>query len=388
MFINRSKLTSNIEESLKKNPIVCLLGPRQCGKTTLAREISKLIQPSTFLDLERDSDLVFLEHPQAFLESRRGLVVLDEIQRRPDLMPLLRVLADRDPSPCRFLILGSASLDLIKKSSESLAGRVRFVDMSGFSIEEVGPGRLLDLWQRGGFPKSFLAETSEESDRWREDFIRTFLERDIPQLGVHIPAETLRRFWSMAAHYHGQAWNASEIAASLSIAHTTSRRYLDLLTGAFMIRQLPPWFENAGKRVVKSPKIYIRDSGLLHTLLRVGSFDVLQGHPKYGASWEGFAMEQILSLAGERDAFFWSTYRGAELDLVLLKKGKRWGFEFKAGNAPRTTKSMRVAIDDLGIERLWIVYPGTQIYDLDDAISAIPLGEALRLPVVASSSGS
>jgi predicted AAA+ superfamily ATPase len=333
------------------------------------------------LDLERDSDQAFLSHPQSFLELRKGLVVLDEIQRRPDLLPLLRVLADREPAPCRFLILGSASLELIKHSSESLAGRVRFVDMSGFSIEEVGNERMRDLWQRGGFPKSFLAETLLDSVHWREDFIRTFLERDIPQLGVQIPAVTLRRFWSMTAHYHAQIWNSSELAASLSIAHTTSRRYLDLLTGAFMIRQLPPWFENAGKRVVKSPKIYIRDSGLLHALLRIDAFETLQGHPKYGASWEGFAMEQILSRAGERDAFFWGTHRGAELDLLLLKKGKRWGIEFKAGDAPRTTKSMRIAMETLDLEHLWVVHPGADRFALDETITAIPLVEALTLPI-------
>lgn len=279
MLIIRSELISKIEEGLKVSPIVALLGPRQCGKTTLAKEIAKNRSTNTYLDLENSRDLSYLEHAQNFLENRRGLVILDEVQLRPDLMPLLRVLADRDPLPCRFLMLGSASPNLVKQTSESLAGRVRFVDMGGFSLTEVGKQEQDKLWLRGGFPRSFLASQDDESMAWRDDFIRTFLERDIHQWGIQIPSQSLRRFWTMVAHVHGQAWNASNIASSLSVSHPTTRRYLDVMTGAFMIRQLPPWFENVGKRVVKAPKIYLRDSGILHTLLGLPNFFVLQGHP-------------------------------------------------------------------------------------------------------------
>jgi len=281
--------------------------------------------------------------------------------------------------PCRFLILGSSSPDLIRHASETLAGRVHFVDMHGFSLQEVGPGKQRTLWLRGGFPESFLARTDRDSMAWRESFTRTFLERDIPQMEVRIPAATLRRFWTMVAHYHGQVWNGSEIAGSLGVSHPAVRRYLDLLTGAFMLRQLQPWFENVGKRVVKSPKVYIRDSGLLHGLLQLPTWENLESHPKLGASWEGFALEQILTWTGDRNAYFWATHGGAELDLLLIQHGKRWGVEFKYGDAPAVTKSMRIAMEDLKLERLWVIHPGEESYSLQDRIDCVALGDLKRI---------
>lgn len=373
-MINRLWLLLKIKEGLKDRAITALLGPRQCGKTTLARQIAKQ-EKGIYFDLEDPLDLARLQNPQLALNDLKGVVMLDEIQRRPDLLPLLRVLADRRPLRCRFLILGSASPDLMKYSSESLAGRIHFVDMNGFSISEVGKGKQSALWLRGGFPDSFLAKTDVKSWIWREDFIRTFLERDIPQLGIQVPAVALRRFWTMIAHYHAQIWNGSEIAASLGVAHTTTRRYLDLLSGAFIVRQLPPWFENVGKRVVKTPKIYIRDSGLLHSLLNLPDKRSLESHPKYGASWEGFALEQILTLTGERNAYFWKTHAGAELDLLLFHKGKRLGFEFKCSDAPGMTKSMHMAIQDLKLHRLWVIYPGKTAYSIHKKVQCIGLGD-------------
>jgi hypothetical protein len=323
-----------------------------------------------YFDLEDPVDLARLEAPRQTLGSLNGLVIIDEIQRRPDLFPLLRVLADRPESPARFLVLGSASLDLIKGVSDSLAGRVGFVDLSGFDATEVGFDRLNTLWMRGGFPESFLSESDEASRHWRQQFIRTFLTRDIPQLGITIPAEQLRRFWLMIAHYHGQLWNASEIAGSLGVNYKTAQRYLDILTGSFMVRSLPSWTENLGKRVRKAPKIYLRDSGLFHALQRIDSLDDLHAHPKLGASWEGFALEHVLRVLRVEpgEAFHWGTHGGAELDLLLLRGGQRWGFEFKYADAPRTTKSMRAAVTDLKLERLVTVYPGDRDYRLDDRI--------------------
>jgi hypothetical protein len=300
-------------------------------------------------------------------------VVIDEIQRLPGLFATLRPLADRPKTPARFLILGSASPNLVRGVSESLAGRVGFVDLGGFDLRETGADSWRNLWIRGGFPRSYLAASEEASLRWRRDFVRTFLERDIPQLGVRIPAETLRRFWMMIAHYHAQLWNGAELARSLGVSEHTVRRYLDLLTGTYLLRQLPPWHENVGKRQYKSPKVYVRDSGLLHTLLSVGSHDELLGHPKYGASWEGFVVEQILSVTGAADAFYWRTHAGAELDLMLMRRGKRYGFEFKCADAPRMTKSLRIALDDLGLEQAWVVYPGTEQYRIHARASTLPL---------------
>lgn len=381
MLIQRPSVAQELRQSIRRNPVTALLGPRQCGKTTLARTLDSEETARAYFDLENPLDLARLENPLRALEHLKGLVTIDEIQRQPGLFEILRVLADRRPLPAHFLILGSASFETIRRSSESLAGRVGFADMSGFSLAEVGLQKIEQLWFRGGFPKSFLAKSNSESNAWREAFIRTFLERDIPQLGIRIPAFTLHRFWTMVAHYHAQIWNGSEIGSSLGVSHTTSRQYLDLLTGSFLLRQLPPWFENVGKRVVKSPKVYIRDSGLLHSLLRIAGFRDLQEHPKLGSSWEGFVLEQIFTQAGERDVYFWATHAGAELDLMLIRHGKRWGFEIKYADAPRLTKSMSIAKRDLKLKHLWVVYPGDRTYSLAEGIDCISpkvLAELLR----------
>ena len=374
IMIERSELIQKVLYGLNRNPVTAILGPRQCGKTTLARMIGQQ-ENAVYFDLENPRDLARLANPQLTLESLKGVVILDEIQRRPELTMLLRVLADRKPLPCRFILLGSASPDLMRQTSDSLAGRIHFVDMSGFSLEEVGFESIDKLWLRGGLPLSFLAKDDGDSSQWRLNFIRTFLERDMPQLGVHLPAETMRRFWSMISHYHGQIWNGSEIGASLGVSHHTARKYMDLFTGAYMVRQLQPWFENVGKRLVKSPKVYIRDSGLLHALLDIPDLASLQGHPKLGASWEGFVIEQILSWVNERNAYFWATHSRAELDLMVLAKGKRWGIEVKYQDAPKITKSMRIAMEDLKLERLWVVYPGKTGYPMDKKIECLPLDE-------------
>jgi hypothetical protein len=380
MLIDRKSYRQQIANSLAQFQVTALLGPRQCGKTTLAREFAAA-SPSYF-DLEDPVDLARLEAPRQTLGKLSGLVVIDEIQRKPDLFPLLRVLADRPNAPARFLILGSASPDLIKGVSESLAGRVGFVDLSGFDGTEVGFDQLDTLWLRGGLPLSFLSASDDASFQWRQQFIRTFLTRDIPQLGITIPAEQLRRFWLMIAHYHAQTWNASEIAGSLGINYKTAQHYLDILTGAFMIRVLPPWTENLGKRLRKAPKIYLRDSGLFHALQTIRSLPELQAHPKLGASWEGMALEHLLRVLRVEpgEAFYWSTHGGAELDLMLLRGGLRWGFEFKYGDAPRSTKSMRVALDDLKLERLLVIYPGDKDYALDDRIEVLSLPAVEELP--------
>jgi predicted AAA+ superfamily ATPase len=345
----------------------------------LARSL--VTDSSSYFDLEDPVDLARLEAPRQTLGRLTGLAVIDEIQRRPDLFPLLRVLADRPGTPARFLILGSASSELVKGVSESLAGRVGFVDLSGFDGTEVGFGRLDTLWLRGGFPESFLSASDAASFHWRQQFIRTFLERDIPQLGITIPAEQLRRFWLMVAHYHGQTWNASEIAASLGINYKTAQHYLDILTGAFMIRPLASWTENLGKRVRKAPKIYLRDSGLFHSLQNIRTLPELQGHPKLGASWEGLALEHVLRVlrAEPGEAFYWATHAGAELDLLLLRGGRRWGFEFKFADAPRATKSMHVALADLQLEHLFVLYPGDKNYVLSDAMEVVALSQVEKL---------
>jgi hypothetical protein len=313
------------------------------------------------------------------LKDLSDLVIIDEVQRKPKLFELLRVLVDRSGQNARFLLLGSASPHLVKGVSESLAGRIGFVDLAGFQLWEVGVQHRDRLWIRGGFPKAFLADSEHDSTKWRENFIRTFLERDIPQFGITIAAETLRRFWTMVAHYHGQVWNAAEFARALGTAENTARRYLDILTGAYMVRVLPPWFENLKKRQVKAPKIYIRDSGLFHSLLQVSTLADLRGHPKIGASWEGFALEHIIHVFRTRDAYFWATHAGAELDLMVTIAGKRHGFEFKYTDAPGRKRSMHIAIEDLGLEHLWVIYPGDQKYALDSKITAIPLEEMLQL---------
>jgi len=375
--VKRGRLEREVAAGLKASPVTAILGPRQSGKTTLARRLAAVRRAHIF-DLEVPDDATRLSDPVPALRRLTGLVVLDEIQRKPELFETLRALADRRPLPCRFLILGSASPSLLRRTSESLAGRVRFVEMGGFTLEEAGASTAHRLWMRGGYPESFLAATEEGSWRWREDFITTFLERDIPQLEISIPAATLRRFWAMVAHYHGQVWNSSEVAGSLGVAHTTARRYLDILEGAYMVHELPPWHGNSAKRVIKSPKVYLRDSGLLHTLLRLRTFRELEVHPKVGASWEGFAMEQVLRRVGVRDAFFWATHAGAELDLLVLGRGAKWGFEFKFRESPAVTRSMRAAMEELDLARLWVVHPGPRGYPLAKGIEALPLAELDR----------
>ncbi len=374
-MIDRPEPLENVRKVFRAHPVAALLGPRQCGKTTLARAIAEQ-EPCSFFDLENPVDLQRLSAPMTALENLEGLVVIDEIQRLPKLFELLRVLVDRPGSDARFLVLGSALPKLIKGVSESLAGRVGFIDLSGFSLREVG-GRQQALWNRGGFPRSYLAVDDQASYAWRQSFIRTFLERDIPQLGITTPAETLRRFWTMIANFHGQVWNAAQLARSLGSSEKTARRYLDILAGAFMVRILPPWLENLGKRQVKAPKIYLRDSGLLHALVQLEDLHQVRGHPKLGASWEGFAIEHIINGLETRDAYFWATHAGAELDLLVLKSGKRFGFEIKYSDAPSLKRSMHVALEDLRLDRLWIVYPGSRGYDLQERVSVIPLEEVV-----------
>lgn len=373
-MVERRTLLKEIRGSFRVHPIVSLLGPRQVGKTTLARRFAEDEKGKVVVyDLESPTDVRRLTVPEMALAEPAALIVIDEIQRRPELFEVLRVLADRRGAKTRFLILGSASPTLVKGVTESLAGRIGFVDVPGFCLEETGADRLRDLWERGGFPRAFLAGDNKSSLLWRDDFIRTFLERDLPELGIRIPSETLRRFWTMIAHYHGQVWNGSEFGRALGTSEATARRYLDILAGAYMVRILPPWFENISKRQVKSPKIYVRDSGLFHALLGVSDWHALMGHPKAGASWEGFASEQVLAILRVRDASFWGTHAGAELDLLVTVKGKRFGFEFKLSDAPGTTRSMHVAAESLGLEKLFVIYPGKERYLLAPKIEAVPL---------------
>jgi uncharacterized protein len=378
-MIQRSIYLNQLEIAIGRSPVTALLGPRQCGKTTLARQLAEH-QKATFFDLESIPDRRRLQNPELVLGSLLGLVVLDEIQQMPELFPVLRILVDRPENRACFLILGSASPEIIKSASESLAGRLEFIELQGFNLSETGANAWESLWVRGGFPRSFLSATEEDSQAWREGFIRTFLERDIPQLGINIPAVAMRRFWTMLAHYHGQTWNAAEIGRSMGLSDKTVRSYLDILTGTFMIRQLQPWFENLGKRQVKSPKIYFRDTGLLHSLLDIPDKHSLLGHPKVGASWEGFALEQALQLLRPNTAYFWGTHAGAELDLVFQFHGSRFGIEIKYNEAPVLTPSMRIAASELALDHLWIVYPGNESYPITTNITTLPLKnlEALR----------
>jgi predicted AAA+ superfamily ATPase len=357
-------------------PAVALLGPRQCGKTTLARQLAESSK-STYFDLENPVDLARLSEPMTALESLRGLIVIDEVQRHPDLFPVLRVLLDRKPVRARFLILGSASPELLRQSSETLAGRIAIVEMGGFTLEELENPEPNRLWLRGGFPRSFLARTEAASAAWREDFIRTFLERDLAQLGVRVPSGTMRRFWTMTAHYSGGIWNGSEIGRSLGEAHTTVKRHLDALAGALVVRVLEPWYANVGKRLVKSPKVYIRDSGLLHTLLGIGERPQLEGHPVVGGSWEGFVIEQLLAHLPKADAYYWRTQAGAELDLLLFLKGRRIGIEIKRADAPKMTASMGSALEDLDLHRLLVVYPGSTRYTLRPKVEVTSLAQCV-----------
>lgn len=371
-MIQRDNYLSRLKTSIGRSPITALLGPRQCGKTTLARQLASH-QAATFFDIESVPDQRRLQNPELMLGSLTGLVVLDEIQAMPELFQVLRVLVDRPENQARFLILGSASPEIIQSASETLAGRIEFIEMQGFDLSETGTESWKALWLRGGFPRSFLANSDEDSLAWREGFIRTYLERDIPQLGINIPAVTMRRFWSMLAHYHGQTWNAAEISRSMGLSDKTVRSYLDILTGTFMVRQLQPWFENLGKRQVKSPKIYFRDTGLLHSLLDIPDSHSLVGHPKVGASWEGFALEQVLQILHPSAGYFWGTHAGAELDLVFHLQGGRYGMEIKFNEAPTLTPSMRISSAELSLDHLWIIYPGNETYPVTEKITALPL---------------
>jgi uncharacterized protein len=363
-----------VQAALRRSRVVALVGPRQCGKTTLAREFVAA-DSLNYFDLEDPQSLARLSEPDLALRPLKGLVVIDEIQRHPDLFPLLRVLADRRPLPARFLLLGSASPDLLRQSSETLAGRIETVPLEGFRLADLGAAAQTRHWLRGGFPLSYIARTETASVTWRRQFLQTFLERDLPQLGVAIPAPALRRFWSMVAHYHGQTWNSAELARALDVSDSTVRRYLDLMTGVFMMRQLAPWFENLGKRQVKAPKVYVRDSGLLHALLGIANQRDLEHHPKVGASWEGYAVEEILKALRPDDAYYWATHNGAELDLLLFQGGRRIGVECKRTSAPTLTPSMRTALHDLKLAALYVVYPGEKRYKLSSKIEALPLAE-------------
>jgi predicted AAA+ superfamily ATPase len=376
-MIARTAALAVLRRALRRSRVVALIGPRQCGKTTLARQLVPPDSPN-FFDLEDPASLGRLSEPVTALSPLRGVVVIDEVQRRPDLFPVLRVLADRVPLRARFLVLGSASPELLGQSSESLAGRLETVVLSGFGLSEVGVRRLSRHWLRGGFPRAFLARSDEDSFVWRGQFIQTLLERDLPQLGVTIPATALLRFWTMLAHYHGQTWNAADPARSLGASEPAVRRYLDLLGDLFMVRQLQPWHENVGKRQVKSPKVYVRDSGLLHRLLGLRTEKDLLAHPKAGASWEGYAVEEVLRNVRPDEAYFWATHQGAELDLLLFKGGRRFGVEIKRADAPTLTKSMRVALTDLRLDRLLVLYSGARSYPLAERVSAIPLSAVVE----------
>jgi len=379
-MLERPSYFSQLTKAAKRSSITALLGPRQCGKTTLARKFGKEHR-ATYFDLESQPDRQRLQNPELMLGSFQGLVILDEIQEKPELFPVLRVLVDRPQNPARFLILGSASPELIRNVSETLAGRVEFIELSGFDLHETGPAAWKTLWLRGGFPRSYLATFNDDSLAWREGFIRTFLERDIPQLGISIAATAMRRFWTMLAHYHGQTWNASELARSMSLSDKTVRSYLDILTGTFVIRQLQPWHENISKRQVKAPKVYVRDSGLLHSLLTISDEHSLLGHPRVGASWEGFALEQVLQSVKPAAAYFWATHTGAELDLMFLLHGQRYGVEVKFNEAPTFTRSMQTALDDLRLEHLWVIYPGQESYPIHQRVTAWPLQAMPTFPL-------
>ena len=369
-YLPRPRELEAVRAKLRRAPITALLGPRQCGKTTLAQSL----KAEHFFDLEDSRSLARLDEPQTALEGLTGIVVIDEVQRKPDLFPLLRVLADRQQET-RYLLLGSASSELVKEVSESLAGRVAYHDLGPLAVDETGVREWRRLWLRGGFPRSYLSEDETTSALWREDFIRSHLERDIPALGISIPAETLRRFWVMVSHYHGQTLNLSELGRSFGVSDHTVRRYLEILSGTFMIRLLPPWHANVGKRLVKAPKLYIRDSGLFHALHSIATPVQLESNPKLGASWEGFAMEQAIRLMDVTHPYFWRTHTGAELDLVWQAHGGLWGMEFKYQDAPRMTRSIRAVMRDLPLQHLWIVYPGPERYRLDDAVSVLPVAE-------------
>lgn len=383
--MERAEYCENIQLSFAINPIIGILGPRQCGKTTLAKQYVAKFKDNyktvSLFDLEDALDLQRLENPRIALEKLQGLIVIDEIQLRPDLFPILRVLIDQNRDKQKYLILGSASRELLRQSAETLAGRISYMELTPFQATEVDD--LDKLWYRGGFPLSYLAADQQLSYKWREAYIRTFLEQDIPALGFNITTGALRRFWAMLTHYHGQAFNANELGNSLDISHNTVRKYLDILVGTFMIRELQPWFENLKKRQVKAPKIYFRDSGVYHTLCRILDFTQLMENPKLGASWEGFALETIINKhhteIDKNDCYFWGTHAGAELDLMILNGDTRWGFEFKFNDVPKISKSMRIACDELKLDGLTIIYPGTQDFTLEKNIKAKGLKNYISL---------
>lgn len=371
-FVERKQDIKAVQNLIDSFPVTAILGPRQCGKTTLARSF----KAQHSFDLENPRDEAILEHPQLALENLKGLIVIDEIQRKPDLFTLLRFLVDSNHDQ-KYLILGSASRDLIRQGSETLAGRIAYYQLGGFRLDDFGAATLAGLWLRGGLPRSLLARTDEESFMWRRQYISTFLERDIPQLGFSIPARTLRRFWTMLSHYHGQLLNHAELARSFGVSDMTVRKYCELLEGAFMIRLLQPWAINIGKRVVRRPKLYLRDSGLFHALMSMETMEQVQSNPKLGASWEGFALEMISQALNmdEQDVYFWRTHSGSELDLYWQKGTRNWGVEIKYQDAPRLTRSMRTAIDSLKLDRLWIVYPGKKSYPLAADIHVLSLND-------------
>jgi uncharacterized protein len=371
-MIERAGLQSSVRAALSRSPAVALVGPRQVSKTTLARSLLEGASPNWF-DLEDPQVEAQLATPLVALKDLRGLIVIDEVQHAPELFKVLRVLIDRPDNPARFLLLGSASPALLRQSSESLAGRLEVIEASGFTLAETGADRTAALWWRGGFPRSFTAGSDTACRIWRREFIRTVVERDLRQLGMNVAAPALYRFWSMLAHYHGQTWNAADPARSLGVNESTVRRYLDWLTQAYLVRQLQPWFANLGKRQVKAPKIYLRDSGLLHELLGIADPAALARHPKCGASWEGFALDQVLRIAQPDEAYFWATHAGAELDLLMFKDGRRVGVEFKHSDAPQLTPSMKIAMQDLALDALHVVYPGARRYALAPRVEAVPL---------------
>lgn len=375
-MLERRRDLTRVEALLGQFQVVALIGPRQVGKTTLARELARRRDDlAAFFDLENPVDLRRLEEPVLALEHLEGLVVLDEIHHRPELFPFLRVLADRDPLPARFLVLGSASPDLLRQTSESLAGRIAYHQLTGLGLDEVGEEAIERLWLRGGFPRAFLAPHDEASFEWRRQFVRTFLTRDLPDLGPRIPANTLHRFWTMLAHWHGQLWNGAEMARSLGVDEKTARSYLDVLSATFVVRQLQPWHENLRKRQVKSPKVYIGDAGVLHTLLDIHDRDELERHPKIGASWEGFAIDVLVAHLGAEpsEAYFWATHQGAELDLLIVRGSKRRGFEIKRTAAPRRSRSMSIAMQDLGLDSLDVIHAGSELFPLTQSVRAVPL---------------
>ncbi len=365
-----------VDLALARFPVVTIVGPRQCGKTTLARQLVSSDSPNYF-DLEDPVSLARLENPRTALQDLSGLVVIDEVQRRPDLFPVLRVLVDRDDNPARFLVLGSAGPELLRQSAESLAGRIEYIELGGFGVDEVGVARMPELWVRGGFPRSFLAPTDADSLAWRKAFLRTFVERDLPQFGAALGVPALHRFLAMLAHCHGQILNVAQLATALAVAQATVRRYVDLLEHLFLIRQLRPWRENLRKRQVKRPKVYIRDAGLYHQLIGVPTMDALQMHPRIGASWEGFILEKVVAETAPDEVCFWATHNGAELDLLLLSQGRRVGVEIRRIDAPRRTRSMTIAMNDLRLDALYVVYPGNTRYAIDDRIMAVPSREPL-----------